>query len=128
MPTDVTYQDRMTTAETIQYMLRKMADEAATDGFDKEFEDLVDLLCLVISPLISAGDQETEWLDIDKIGKGINIHEIVKIGLAKRERIHDKMYLAMKIIHKNKMLFRNVNTYKWDFDPEEIETKVSGDE
>ena len=122
---DITYTDKMTTAETIQYILRKMGDEAATDGFDKEFEDLVDLLCLIISPLIVAGDQEQEWRDLDEHGKGLKIQQTLEMGLAKRVRIHTKMFLAMKVIHKNRMLFRNINTYKWDFDPEEKETKVS---
>lgn len=120
-----TYTDRMTTAETIQYYLRKMADEAASDGFDKEFEDLVDLLMYTISPLIAGADLVDDWDDIELIGGDLKITDSIKMGVAKRKRIRKKMILAMKIIDKNKMLFRHVNTFKWEFDPLEIKTKVS---
>lgn len=124
MDTGVAYTDRMTTAETIQFYLRQMAIEAARDGFDEEFEDLVDLLMFTISPLILNADMVDVWEGYDKIGKDLDIFATVKMGLAKRERIRKKMILAMKIINDNKMLFRNVNTFKWEFDPLELETTL----
>lgn len=125
----VAYTDRMTTAETIQYYLRKMADEAATDGFDKEFEDLVDLLMFTISPMVRKADMTDKWKEINDIGAGLSVFDdIIALGKAKRQRIEKKMVLAMKIIDDNKMLFRNVNTFKWEFDPMKYDTKKGDDE
>ena len=121
MADGTTYTDRMTTAETIQYYLRKMADEAASDGFDKEFEDLVDLLCLTISPLVHNADRTDEWNSINEIGKDTDIMNTIQLGKDKRQRITKKMILAMDIINSNKMLFRHVNTFKWEFDPNDLE-------
>ena len=121
------YTDRMTTAETIQYYLRKMADEAASDGFDKEFEDLVDLLMFTISPMTRKANLTEKWQDINKIGKGLDVFDTVKMGQAKRQRSEEMMVMAMKIIDDNKMLFRNVNTFKWEFDPMELEKDTDGE-
>lgn len=123
----VAYTDRMTTAETIQYYLRKMADEAAADGFDKEFEDLVDLLMFTISPMIRKANLTETWQDINKIGADIDRFDTVITGRAKRQRIEKKMVLAMKIIDDNKMLFRNVNTFKWEFDPMQLDKDTDGE-
>lgn len=122
----VAYTDRMTTAETIQYYLRKMADEAATDGFDKEFEDLVDLLMFTISPMTRKADLNEKWQEINEIGKGLDVFDTVKMGKSKRERIEKKMVMAMQIIDDNKMLFRNVNTFKWEFDPLKLDKDTDG--
>lgn len=98
-----------------------MFKESAQDGFDKEFEDVVDLMGFMISPLIKKADKWDEWETIEKHGSEIPITDTVKTNRAKRQRIRDKMILVMEILNDNKLLLKSIGSHKWDFDPSKYE-------
>lgn len=97
-----------------------MINEAATDGFDREFEDMVDLELWNIDHLIN---DETRVVleEIECIGAECSITDKIESSKHKRKRIARKLKLSTKILHKNRLWGKTVGKYKWDFNPEEFE-------
>ena len=125
MPKDV-FTDRLDFQSTIMFGLQAMFKEAAADGFDKEFEDIVDLLCFQISFLIKRAGKWDEWVDLDKIGADTPIADTVGQLKHKRTRIRKKMILAVEVLDKYKLLLKKVDSFKWDFNPMDLEDGSTG--
>lgn len=98
-----------------------MINEAATDGFDREFEDMVDLELWNIDHLI---DDETrdKLKEIECIGAECSITDKVEGSKNKRIRIGQKLRMSTAILHKNRLWGKTVGKFKWDFNPEEYES------
>lgn len=97
-----------------------MINEAASDGFDREFEDMVDLELWNIDHLISDETRE-DLKEIDAIGADGDITDKIGSSKNKRIRISRKLRLSTKILHKNRLWGKTVGKFKWDFNPEEYE-------
>lgn len=97
-----------------------MINEAASDGFDREFEDMVDLELWNIDHLIK-DDKREELKEIDKVGEGCAITDKIGMSKFKRIRISRKLRLSTEILHKNRLWGKTVGKFKWDFNPEEFE-------
>jgi len=97
-----------------------MINEAATDGFDREFEDMVDLELWNIDHLIKDEARE-ELKEIDRIGADCPITDKIGSSKHKRVRIGRKLKLSTAILHKNRLWGKTVGKFKWDFNPEEYE-------
>lgn len=98
-----------------------MINESATDGFDREFEDMVDLELWNIDHLID--DETREKLKaIEKIGEDCPITDKLGMSKFKRQRISGKLRLSTAILHKNRLWGKTVGKFRWDFNPEEFES------
>ena len=97
-----------------------MINEAATDGFDREFEDMVDLELWNIDHLVNDETRAT-LEEINCIGKECAITDKISSSRHKRDRIGKKLKLSTKILHKNRLWGKTVGKFKWDFNPEEFE-------
>lgn len=121
------FPNKMDMNSVVVYYHYLMGQEAASDGWEKEFEDLVDLLLITLHTIFSK-PQLAEWTLIDDRGSEEDLQLVMsdpfKAGVKKRARIKEKLMLAEKVIHKNKMGFKHLKEYKWDFDPESIPQKV----
>jgi hypothetical protein len=98
-----------------------MINEAATDGFDREFEDMVDLELWNIDHLIDDDTREV-LKEIEGVGKDCALTDKIGMSKHKRIRIGRKLKLSTKILHKNRLWGKTVGKFKWDFNPEEYES------
>lgn len=117
------FPNKMDFNSIIVYYHYLMGQEAAKDGWEKEFEDLVDLLLITLHSIFN-NEEIAKWEDIDDRGSPEDLKlmtsEPLKAGTKKRKRIKNKLMLASKVIHKNKIGFKHLKEYKHDFDPESI--------
>ena len=97
-----------------------MINEAASDGFDREFEDMSDLELWNIDHLINDENREKIRL-INQIGVDTPVTDKILSGKQKRDRIGKKLRLSTAILHKNRLWGKTVGKYKWDFNPEDHE-------
>ena len=121
------FPNKMDMNSVVIYYHYLMGQEAAADGWEKEFEDLVDLLLITLHTIFNEKNM-AEWTLIDDRGSEADLQLVLsdpfKAGVKKRRRIKEKLMLAEKVIHKNKMGFKHLKEYTWDFDPESIPQKV----
>lgn len=121
------FPNKMDMNSVIIYYHYLMGQEAAKDGWVKEFEDLVDLLLITLHSIFN--DKEiAKWEKIDDRGSEeelqLMMSDPIKAGGKKRLRIKEKLMLASKVIHKNKIGFKHLKEYKSDFDPESVPEDV----
>lgn len=114
---EYTYPDKLGFGETLMFTLRVMANELASDGLEKEYEDLVDHLCYLMSPFIAEVEKTEEWEEIERIGEGLTREkDLVEWSKAKRERIRKKMVLCLDLMQKYKLLLRRHQTFDTEYD------------
>ncbi len=117
------FPNKMDFNSIIVYYHYLMGQEAAKDGWKKEFEDLVDLLLITLHSIFDKKEM-AKWGKIDDRGSDQELELVatdpVRAGINKRKRIKEKLMLASKVIHNNKMGFKHLKEYKHDFDPESI--------
>jgi len=121
MADDYTYQDKLTFKETIMFHLRVMSKEGATDGWDKEYEDLVDQLGIYCWAYFSE-DEKAQWNEIDNHRPSLmDYNNPDQIGRDQRKRIIGKMRMAMIKLDDMKILLTKVRSFGVDLDlPEEV--------
>lgn len=114
---------KMDMNSVVIYYYYLMGQEAAKDGWEKEFEDLVDLLLIALHCIFDEKESKA-WEEIDNRGSEEEMALLegdpLKFGIKKRKRIKEKLKLATMVIDKNKLGFKHIKEYKSDFDPEEI--------
>ena len=121
------FPNKMDFNSIVVYYHYLMGQEAAKDGWEKEFEDLVDLLLITLHSIFKE-DEMKKWNDVDDRGTeedlNLALSDPLRSGMKKRKRIKNKLMLASKVIHRTKMGFKHIGEYKSDFDPESIPQAV----
>jgi len=116
MPESYTYPDKLGYGETIMFHIRCMSSELGQDGMDKEFEDMVDFLGLLVWPYLGE-DERKEWDEVAKDGLEHDIStEPILWGKAKRRRIQGKTRIAMGILDKKGLLLKKIASHDADME------------
>lgn len=111
-----TYTDRLDFPSTLMFIVRQMGVEAGAEGFQSQFEDIVDLLCFCLSPFIDEAGRKAEWEAIEKEGFDIPITDSLNFQRSKRKRIRSKLLLCFEVMQKNKLLLKRVQEFGHEFD------------
>ncbi len=115
------YTDRLNFPATLMFMLQQMSIEAARDGFCRQFEDQVDLLIYCVDPLLRTDEhEEVIRADLDGADLRPDQGDQWSYGVAKRRRIKAKLLVAIRVMHRNKLLLKHVEEGKYEFNPSEI--------
>ena len=104
------YSDRMTFAETVNFHLRAMTKELATDGMDDQFEDMVDFFGVLIWADFNENERG-KWNDLSEYEIGLEkAIDYKKWSIAKRFRCLERIKLGMLMLDREEILRKRTRT------------------
>lgn len=101
--------------------MAQMYYEAAQDGYQREFEDLVDNMVDDIFDLVIESKQVTALHRIEGIGEDTPVTDVRQQMKDKRKRIRLKKRLINRVLVKKGMLGKRVGIHPFAFDPNKLE-------
>lgn len=101
--------------------MAQMYYEAAQDGYQKEFEDLVDNMVDDIFDLVVECKETTALHRIEEIGKDTPESNMRLQLKDKRKRIRLKKRLINRVLVKKGMLGKRVGVHPFGFNPDRLE-------
>lgn len=101
--------------------MAQMYYEAAQDGYQREFEDLVDNMVDDIFDLVIDSKQVTALHRIEAIGEDTPETDTKQRLKDKRKRIRLKKRLINRVLVKKGMLGKRVGVHPFAFDPNKLE-------